>query len=537
MRKSVAILGIVVLLAVWSVPAAALAATPLQTASGAEIAPLIRGPITTRDRGFVDNLGRQVLLHGINIGGMDQVGDRLEWRQTMDDFARLRQWGFNCVRMQIEWCHLEPECGKYREEYLRCLDQRIADARRNGLYVLLDMHQDLWSRKAGGYEGAPDWATLNDGKPHVGTPPVWGIAYYSSPSILAAFDSFWTNRTGPDGTGIQDRFALAWRHVAQRYANDPAILGYDFLNEPAAGSPMALAGRRMSEAIARLLAAEGKPVEHPETLWQDDRTRGEIYRLFGNVGAYQEFLGAGESVFQEFERGALETMYRRVAAAIREVDRNHILFIEPNIACGSGVVSGIRPLTDRNGRRDPAQAIAPHVYDLTTDNPSAPAPILDRVQLALRRLDELSRRLDLPMLIGEWGAFEGERRLMARGQVKEFERMLASETYWIVGKKTEQSTYFEMLRRPCAREVAGTLQSMAFDPETRRFECGWRQTLRAPSCFYVPATWYPQGYRVEVTSDRGVFRRKSFSKGPQDQYLTIPALSLSANRRLAIIPR
>lgn len=526
----------VLILAVFGVPAAEVAAIRLKSDSSAETAPLIRGPITTRQRAFVDSLGRQVVLHGINIGGMDQVGDRLEWRQAMDDFARLRLWGFNCVRMQIEWCHLEPECGKYREEYLRCLDQRIAEARRNGLYVLLDMHQDLWSRKAGGYDGAPDWATLNDGKPHVSTRPVWGIAYYSSPSVLASFDSFWTNRPGPDGMGIQDRFALAWRQVAQRYAHDPAILGYDFLNEPAAGTPMALAGRRMSEAIARLLAAEGKPVEHPESLWQDERTRGEIYRLFGNLGAYQEFLGAGESVFQEFERGALETMYRRVAAAIREVDRNHILFLEPNIACGSGVVSGIRPLINQNGRRDPAQAIAPHVYDLTTDNPAAPAPILDRVQLALRRLDELSRRLELPMLIGEWGAFEGERRLMARCHVREFERMLASETYWIVGKHTEQSTYFEMLRRPCAREVAGTLQTMACDPESRRFECEWRQTLRQPTVFYVPATWYPQGYQVEVTSDRGVFRRKTLQKGPEDQYLIIPPLSVSAHRRLVISP-
>ena len=45
---------------------------------------------------------------------------------------------------------------------------RLAGA--EGLWVLVDMHQDLWSERFGG-EGAPDWATLDDGQPFVSPPP------------------------------------------------------------------------------------------------------------------------------------------------------------------------------------------------------------------------------------------------------------------------------------------------------------------------------------------------------------------------------
>ena len=93
----------------------------------------------------------------------------------------------------------------------------IGWAEKYGLYVFLDMHQDLYSCKYS--DGAPEWATLTDERPHITEGNmVWSDAYITSPAIQRAFDNFWANTPASDGVGIQEHYARAWRHVAKRYA-------------------------------------------------------------------------------------------------------------------------------------------------------------------------------------------------------------------------------------------------------------------------------------------------------------------------------
>ena len=40
----------------------------------------------------------------------------------------------------------------------------------------------------------------------------------------------------PDGVGLQDHYAAAWRHVAQRLGGEMGLLGYDLFNEPFPGT-------------------------------------------------------------------------------------------------------------------------------------------------------------------------------------------------------------------------------------------------------------------------------------------------------------
>ena len=70
-----------------------------------------------------------------------------------------------------------------------------------GLWVLIDMHQDLWSERFGG-NGAPDWATLDDGQPFVPTPFPFA---YLQPAVGRSFTSFWANRDG-----IRDEYVGAY---------------------------------------------------------------------------------------------------------------------------------------------------------------------------------------------------------------------------------------------------------------------------------------------------------------------------------------
>ena len=73
--------------------------------------------ITVSDGKFVDNLGRQVILNGINvISKSKEQGYLVNEDSTL--YARLRDWGFNSVRFGIIWDGIEPEPGVYNEAYL-----------------------------------------------------------------------------------------------------------------------------------------------------------------------------------------------------------------------------------------------------------------------------------------------------------------------------------------------------------------------------------------------------------------------------------
>ena len=91
------------------------------------------------------------------------------------------------------------------------------------------MPQDLYSVKYS--DGAPEWATITDGKPHIKDGAIWSDAYFSSPAVQQALDNFWNNTLASDGIGIQDHYARAWQHVARHYANETTVVGYDLMNE------------------------------------------------------------------------------------------------------------------------------------------------------------------------------------------------------------------------------------------------------------------------------------------------------------------
>ena len=170
---------------------------------------------------FLDSAGKPVIFHGINVVQKSKeqgyVGNL-----SATDFARIRKWGMNCIRLGIFWDGLEPEPGHIDEAYLERIARMVGWARAEGLFVLLDMHQDLYSVKFS--DGAPAWAVLDEGKPHT-TGAVWSDAYYVSEAVQTALDHFWANSPARDGVGLQDHYARVWRRVAERFAQEPSRPG------------------------------------------------------------------------------------------------------------------------------------------------------------------------------------------------------------------------------------------------------------------------------------------------------------------------
>jgi endoglycosylceramidase len=86
------------------------------------------------------------------------------------------------------------------------------------------MHQDQWSERFQG-NGAPDWATEDDGIPFAPVGP-FPLNYFS-PAVGRSFTNFYENRAG-----IRTRFVQAWTAVARAVRGQSRILGFDLFNEP-----------------------------------------------------------------------------------------------------------------------------------------------------------------------------------------------------------------------------------------------------------------------------------------------------------------
>jgi len=158
-----------------------------------------------------------------------------------DDIKRMAALGFNSVRVPMSWSLLEPERGKFSEQYLDRVAQVVGWAREAGMYVILDMHQNAYSRYVGRanpapllgqvislryYTGAPAWATITDGLPsewYNGTREL-------NPAAFEATTNFWYNRAG-----IQDQYIATVAHVMQRFKDDSTVAGISVFNEPQPG--------------------------------------------------------------------------------------------------------------------------------------------------------------------------------------------------------------------------------------------------------------------------------------------------------------
>lgn len=135
--------------------------------------------LKTKGEFFVDKYQRTVLLRGINLGGDSKVpypnggtfqptdfsdhktvsfiGRPFPLKEADQHFLRLKDWGFNCLRLLITWEAVEHQGpGEYDEDYLDYFESIVKKACEYGFYIFVDFHQDVWSRMTGG-DGAPGW--------------------------------------------------------------------------------------------------------------------------------------------------------------------------------------------------------------------------------------------------------------------------------------------------------------------------------------------------------------------------------------------
>jgi endoglycosylceramidase len=180
--------------------------------------------------GFHDSQGRVICFRGVNIAANAKLPPFVPFEDSCW-WDLLTSWGYNIVRLTIFWEAIEPEPGLYDHAYLEKIEEMLNQAARRGIYVLLDMHQDLYSRWLHG-DGAPEWTFPEEIDPKNNDSfggRFWGMAYILSKDVRACFANFFRS------SQLKAQYCNAWMEVAKRVGGNPYVLGYDIMNEPSCG--------------------------------------------------------------------------------------------------------------------------------------------------------------------------------------------------------------------------------------------------------------------------------------------------------------
>jgi endoglycosylceramidase len=183
-------------------------------------------------RRFVARDGRTVILRGVNVAGDAKVPPFLPITspQLLDPLVGM---GMNVVRLLFTWEAFEPVRGEYDEQYLEGYTQVVHWAWERGLHVIVDIHQDAFSRyNLGGCgEGFPEWAV----PPEIAraTPSNcaecadWGRRMLRDAGMHESWRQFHAGVRG-----VRTRYLDMMHRLARHFTGFPGVIGYDMLNEP-----------------------------------------------------------------------------------------------------------------------------------------------------------------------------------------------------------------------------------------------------------------------------------------------------------------
>ncbi|TGZ83279.1 glycoside hydrolase [Ascodesmis nigricans] len=257
-----------------------------------------------------------VYEHFFDGDNVSFVGRPFKLEDADIHFQRLRNYGYNTLRYIFTWEAIEAKGpGIYDEEWIDSTIALLRRAKDYNFMVIMDPHQDVWSRFAGG-SGAPMWTLYAMGlnpqtfdvteaalvhntwpKPEEFPKMIWSTNYQRL-ACLVAWTLFFAGRDfAPnaviDGRNIQDylqgHFIDAMVHLAKRIheagdLEDNPIIGWESINEPNRG----LIGYKTIDSIPaeQKLRKGTSPTAWQAILLGSGRALEVEMFEFGNMGPY-----------------------------------------------------------------------------------------------------------------------------------------------------------------------------------------------------------------------------------------------------------
>jgi endoglycosylceramidase len=488
-----------------------------------------------------DSKGRVILMHGVNVvykhaPYIAYPDPGQPWNFDATDAAKMQRLGFNVVRLGIEWQALEPGSGgpnqpqvctpgapgnahewnqAVAEAYLNHVAATVSLLAKYGIYTLLDMHQDVYNQNFRG-EGAPDWAVCTNNVPIVPKGGRWS-SNYSNPTLQTAVGHFWSN----DVVGnLQGNYDLVWKTVAQKFKNNPWVVGYDPYNEPFSTETQTASGSTYT----------------------------------GQLECF--YVGTAHTAFLANGAGALNCPpgdpSNGVVPTIQSVDSHHLTFVEPDIywVTGGNIPSQLGPLPFKRivfnfhtycGDRSPvtgnptdllkclqAEETAASEQDITrlsmssAAQPSGPAIFMSEfgatTSVPLAGFDvEWAGLDDLGWIYWAWKFYDDPTGSSAEG---------------LVQPDGSYSPIVGVLSRTYPQAVAGDPNSVIFNPFTGAFNMVYSPTQAAQgvtTVFVAARQHYPNGWcsavkNGRITSKPGASHLTVQTVGhPTQVYITVTA--------------
>ncbi|KAJ6256455.1 hypothetical protein Dda_8956 [Drechslerella dactyloides] len=382
------------------------------------------------------------------------------WSIVDKDIQFLKDLNVNVVRLGVHWAGVEPIRGEYNQTYLDITYGIIKKLQDNGIYTLVDQHQDVWAAQLCGH-GAPLWFVKShwvepghrmpapQKAPFVnldanGVPTNeecgtigenWALSYLDY-AVGNAFGRLYNNY---DGLG--DAWAAYWKVVATEYGRLPGVMGYDLMNEP----------------------------------WVGDHWANPLLLIPGVA-----------------DHTTMEPLWNKGNDAIRTVDDTTIVMFEGSTY---DILAGFNNVPGGDGSKT---AHSYHYYK---------PPQLISIETTIKNRIKDATRLKTTGMLTEfelWGSSD-DAIANALETTRQADRYLQSWAAWayenvINGDTSAPYPHLALIyARTYAEATAGITKSSYFEDVTGKYWVSWIANTRitAPSLVRIsPKLYYPDGIRV-----------------------------------------
>ena len=427
---------------------------------------------------FIDEHGRHRIFNGVNY--TDKSGLKFCYinanEYTELSLRKLSECGFNVIRLGVTWEAIEPEPCKYNEEYIDKIVNFMDVCHKYGMYVFIDMHQDLYG-PAGGSDGAPEWASLTDGAKLKKNKLVWATGYFWGKVVHNCFDNFWANKE-VNGIGLQTYFINMWKHIAERVKDHPALFGFDLFNEPFPGSDGGKMFRTLIMSLAKTILTDKRCPKMKMLKCLLKKDMPGVLEPFEDPDLFRKVTRAGLPLEKKFDEGVYSDFINRLSKGIREITDNGIIIVESCYYTNISIPFSM-PAVNYDGKREEKLCYSPHGYDLMVDTPAYDFPSDARVQTIFDEKKNTQEAWNVPVIVGEWGSYSESENYFKHIDflLDYFDQNQWSQAYYtfFMSMYVYDQPILEHLTRPYPIAVCGDIVKYRHDRENNSFMLEFNQ--------------------------------------------------------------
>lgn len=443
-----------------------------------------------------DAYGRQRIFRGINICLKRSKIHNCEhiFKKIEKYFTHMKSCGVNIIRFGITWAALEPVENKYNDELIDACKGFVRKCGDEGIYVLLDMHQDLFADFSNFGDGAPLWSIekgLKAKKPFA----IWAEGYFYMNSVQKMFSNFWNN-----ADDIQTKFIKAWKYFSAQFDEFDNIIGFDYFNEPYIDKNGRKVFLSILENVFRITFNKDLDLEKYFIRHKGDklafavmflklasivRTPKRLKYMLSVMDSEDNFKAAINGI-EKYTHSFNSDYYQPFIDEMdKQIGYKSFSFFEHNYYSNLGIPFAIE--TKDN------YIYSPHAYDVFIDSPLYNKySSSGRIKAILDAIRENQLKMNVPVIFGEWGGGGprgGEWIEHIDYVMSVLEKNQWSSIYWGFNFKDEKLV--DVFNRPYPVAVCGDIKKIYTDSENHKFTLEWEQgsqfeSLGTDTLIYIP---------------------------------------------------